>query len=68
MHCPHCRQAMNQVDQVVEHHTRQTWYECPTCGLQHTVSARNETTTDTPRRIGKRYRFSASAARLTEQA
>ncbi len=68
MHCPHCQQPTNQTDEIIELHTRQTWYECPLCGTRHTVSQRNEAAPGSPRRIGERYRFSAGTARLTEQA
>jgi hypothetical protein len=38
MRCDHCRSIMDQTDQVVERHTRQTWYRCPVCHSLHTVS------------------------------
>ncbi len=68
MHCPHCQQPTNQTDEIIERHTRQTWYECPVCGTQHTVSQRNEATPESPRRIGKGYRFSAGNVLPTDQA
>ena len=42
MRCRHCQNIMDQTDQVLERHTRQTWYRCPVCDSQHTVSEPSE--------------------------
>lgn len=42
MRCKHCQNIMDQTDQVVERHTCQTWYRCPVCHSQHTVSEPSE--------------------------
>ena len=60
MHCPQCHKSMLKTDEVLELHTRQTWYECAGCGTTHTISERNEA--EPARRIGNAYRFSAQAA------
>jgi len=49
---------MHKTEEVVELHTRQTWFECPICESVHTVSER---TGDEPgQRVGNAQRFSAA--------
>lgn len=55
MRCTHCRNTMDQTDQVVELHTRQTWYRCPVCNSEHTTSERTERRL--PERMGSGLRF-----------
>lgn len=62
MRCNHCHNTMSKTEEVVEHHTRQTWYECPVCDTVHTVSERAEAS-DQGQRVGNAQRFSASAAK-----
>lgn len=38
MRCNHCRSTMEQTDSVIEGRARQTWYRCPVCAAEQTVS------------------------------
>jgi len=38
MRCNHCRSSMDQTDSVIEGRARQTWYRCPVCASEQTVS------------------------------
>lgn len=60
MRCPQCDNSMLKIDEVVESHTRQTWYQCDACGSLHTVSERSGIPAS--QRIGNSYRFSAQPA------
>jgi hypothetical protein len=48
---------MRKTDEIIERHTRQTWYGCEHCGAEHTVSERGGA--QAAQRIGNAYRFSA---------
>ncbi len=62
MHCPQCDHPMTKTEEIVELHTRQTWYECTACGSVHTISERSDE--EAAQRIGNAYRFSAQARGL----
>jgi len=61
MRCNQCNNAMHKTDEVIELHTRQTWYLCPVCASVHTVSEPNESSG--AQRIGNAQRFSAGHTR-----
>jgi|GEM_PF-5573353 len=55
MQCHRCRTAMRLTESISEGHVRQTWYQCPACGANQTVSQPDECTL---RRIGSSLRCS----------
>lgn len=61
MRCNHCHHAMNKTEEVVELHTRQTWFECPVCDAVHTISERTQESTT--QRVGNWQRFVAGRPR-----
>ena len=38
MRCNHCQSSMDQTDSIVEGRARQTWYRCPVCSSEQTIS------------------------------
>ena len=38
MHCLRCQSAMEKTEEVIEQRTHQSWYRCPLCTHQQTVS------------------------------
>ena len=38
MRCSHCRSEMQQTDSIVEGRARQTWYQCPVCAANQTIT------------------------------
>lgn len=59
MRCHHCHSEMRQTDSVTEGGARQTWYRCPVCAADQTVSQPCEVPL---RRIGTAQRWTATAS------
>ena len=58
MRCHQCHSEMRQTDSVTEGRAHQTWYHCPVCAADQTVSRPCEVPV---RRIGKVQRWSSIA-------
>lgn len=56
MNCRNCRHPMNETDSVTEGGAHQTWYRCPSCAAEETVSQPYESAL---RRLGQVQRCSS---------
>jgi hypothetical protein len=57
MQCRHCQSEMEQTESITEGGARQTWYRCPVCAANQTVSQPHQARLQ---RIGNAQRCSSA--------